>query len=449
MKPGRGGRHDLVSQVRAFLGQRAGPASSHMLAQRFLKVFTPTEELATRLLRPALEPAGLTYTPGMGWLPPSAADDVTLPRFVVVVFGGEGGADRVTPDYTLVEVRGEKVGTARSPETDSFLGATAVLMDLAAEGPRLREWLARSGFCTPESIVSLRGLLRGGPRLARGAGLDAICASLGVRWLETEDAAGRALAMAACIAAADSWLREQAEGAGSKTGEPKLPEGITARQLAALSPGPGIYRFYDAEGSLLYVGKAKNLRRRVSSYFRSGASLARRGAGPHHGARFLPRVHRLEVETAGSELEALLREARLIKRRKPSGNVQMEIHERGPSYGATRRFAILLPRPGGRGVTMVFVRDGRHAGHVTIGPRGGGLRQAGRMIGRVVCGAFPVRPFPALDRDSEILASWLARNGESVSRLDLDSFGKVTDAMRALRGAVKALLAEPGAAVFR
>jgi hypothetical protein len=270
-----------------------------------------------------------------------------------------------------------------------------------------------------------------------------------VRWLETDDAAGRALAMAACIAAADSWLREQADGAGSKTTETKLPDGITAQQLAALSSGPGIYRFYDAEGTLLYIGKAKNLRRRVSSYFQSGASLPRRGAGPRHGARFLPRVHRLEVEAAGSELEALLSEARLIKRKKPSGNVQMEIHERGPRYGATRRFAILLPRPGGLGATAVFVRDGRHAGHVTIGPRGGGLRAAGRMIGRVVCSAFPARPLSALDRDSEILASWLARNGESVSRLDLDSFGKVTDAMRALRGAVKALLAEPGAAVFR
>ena len=362
---------------------------------------------------------------------------------------GEAGEDHAMRGFALVEVCGEEVRPIHAPEADSFLRATAVLLEPSAESPRLFEWLARHGLRGPEAVVSLRSLVRGGRVLPRGAGLDAICASLGVRWLETQDAVGTALAMAACIAAADPWLSEDVTMAGSEAAVRMLPDGITAQQLAALSSGPGVYRFYDVEGALLYVGKSKNLRRRVGSYFQVGSSPLRRNAGPRHGARFLARVHRLEVEEAGSELEALLREARLIERRKPSGNVQMEIHERGIRYGATRRFAILLSRPGGRGATAVFVRDGRHAGHVTIGPRGGGLPAARRIIGHLICAADRARPLPALDRDSEILASWLARNGESASRLDLDGFGKAADAMRALRDAVKAMRDEPGAAVYR
>ena len=45
--------------------------------------------------------------------------------------------------------------------------------------------------------------------------------------------------------------------------------------LASLSRRPGVYQMYGAEGELLYVGKAKNLRNRVSSYFRSSGLAAK------------------------------------------------------------------------------------------------------------------------------------------------------------------------------
>jgi DNA polymerase-3 subunit epsilon len=85
-------------------------------------------------------------------------------------------------------------------------------------------------------------------------------------------------------------------------------------RVAALPQAPGIYRFRDADGRLLYVGKAKNLRQRVSSYTTNAAA--------HRGKvlDLIRHIQGVEVEVAGSELEASLHEADEIRRCKPPYN---------------------------------------------------------------------------------------------------------------------------------
>lgn len=90
--------------------------------------------------------------------------------------------------------------------------------------------------------------------------------------------------------------------------------------LKTVPPAPGVYRMLDADGRVIYVGKAKNLHERVSSYYSQHLGLTRKMDG------LLESVQRIEVEVVGSELEALLLEARLIHRHQPRYNRAMKHH---------------------------------------------------------------------------------------------------------------------------
>lgn len=95
---------------------------------------------------------------------------------------------------------------------------------------------------------------------------------------------------------------------------PGVPPAL-AGLLRELTPRPGIYRMLDAAGALLYVGKARNLRKRVASYFRSPASL------PTKTRAMLAHVVSVEVTVTATEGEALLLESNLIKAHRPRYNV--------------------------------------------------------------------------------------------------------------------------------
>lgn len=116
---------------------------------------------------------------------------------------------------------------------------------------------------------------------------------------------------------------------------------VFKRDIQPGIPGkPGVYKYYDGEGDLLYVGKAKDLRKRVSSYFRSRYESNR--------IRLLVRkIERIDFTIVESEADALLLENSLVKEFQPRYNIQLKddksfpfikiVKERFPRIYMTRR----------------------------------------------------------------------------------------------------------------
>ncbi len=128
---------------------------------------------------------------------------------------------------------------------------------------------------------------------------------------------------------------------------------LIRERLATVPPRPGCYIMRDRQGVIIYVGKAKNLKRRVSSYFRPGARHAPKVRS------MVSTVHDFEFMTVKNEAEALLTEASLIKRHKPRFNILMR---------DDKRYLALRAEPGEPWPRFSCVRIVRDDGARYFGP---------------------------------------------------------------------------------
>ena len=94
--------------------------------------------------------------------------------------------------------------------------------------------------------------------------------------------------------------------------------------LADVPKKPGVYLMRDQQGNVIYVGKAKNLRDRVSSYYSQPLGYTRKMDG------LLESMVRIDTEVVGSELQALILEVQLIRRYQPRYNTAMRSFEHYP-----------------------------------------------------------------------------------------------------------------------
>ena len=139
--------------------------------------------------------------------------------------------------------------------------------------------------------------------------------------------------------------------------------------LKTLSQRAGVYRMFDADNHLLYVGKARNLKNRVSSYFRARGLNAKTVA-------LVSAIHHIEVTITGSEVEALLLEQTLIKEHRPPFNILLKDDKSYPwLHLSDHEFPLLAYRRGRRGGT-----GGKFFGPY---PNSGAVREALNQLQRL------------------------------------------------------------------
>jgi hypothetical protein len=195
--------------------------------------------------------------------------------------------------------------------------------------------------------------------------------------------------------------------------------------LDELPERPGVYVMRDVDAKVVYVGKSVHLRDRVKTYF------AKRSERADKTLKILDRIWTVEVEVVGSELEALILEARMIQATQPEFNKQMEVHERDHLDSRTAPFLILLPSSISDCAEIFCVRTDR--GIQRIGARKD-LADWDKSWSDVE--SYLVGPGSELDPVEQaghrILQSWIHKNKDQATLIDVGDAGELSNLKRLL-----------------
>jgi len=436
MKPLRRTASLVAERAVRFVRSRDEPVSSLELVREVLSTRVGDENTARTVLETAFSGDPRLVLSDEGWVcveiepvpvrsrsEPGPGPDRTL----VLMDGGrlEPGGPFEIRNLAAIRVRGYEVidacggepgpGTLGETLRRSVLaaldGAVPIVHDSPGSIAALERWLDEP----LDAPVSVRRLAADRLKIRASHDLGTLAGVLGLQWRKSTDLVDLAEALDEALR---SLIREGESLSDIREAlatQPRLPwerYAFDRAFLRALPSTAGTYRFLNANGSALYVGKSKNLRRRISSYFTGKRKRSRKQQA------MLEAVHRIEFEPLQSDLEAVLQEAIAIRRDNPVHNVQRKVHAH---RGRTRIESIVILEPAAPPLVLraYLIRDGRLIDKVGIGPRGGGLRRIERLLEDYFF-AVPWGPTatPGPDLDVEIITRWLAQNRDRAVAFD-------------------------------
>lgn len=150
------------------------------------------------------------------------------------------------------------------------------------------------------------------------------------------------------------------------------------QQIALIPQSPGIYQYYDSTGHLLYVGKAINLKKRVSSYF------SKRQDRDIKTQALVEKITSISTIVTNNETEALLLEDSLIKKHQPPYNIDLKDSKHYPYF----RLSMSEEYP-----RLTIVRQRNKDGALYFGPYSGSVHEVLKTINQVfkLCKCRPTR----------------------------------------------------------
>jgi excinuclease ABC subunit C len=189
-------------------------------------------------------------------------------------------------------------------------------------------------------------------------------------------------------------MRDDAQAAG---GGAKRPAGRLAEQRRSLPDKPGVYLLRDGKGRVIYVGKAKSIRKRVASHF----AKTQVRSSPGH-AEMVAAVESIECLVVGSEAEALLAEQSFIKQYRPRFNIRLRDDKSYPFI------AISLDEDFPR---VYFTRERHRAGRLYFGPYSSAkrVRSTLELLGKVFMYRSCTGPEPGRRSGSPCLDYYIKR----------------------------------------
>lgn len=467
----------MHDQLLRFIRENSGHVTSRDLAERFLKFKSPDPGLAHRAVSAILaadkrcrladdgmwhaeSPAGAADGARLADIPWAAVHVLTDPKSaghdlvhlsIWTVFPGpECLLDGWAKDPALLGDDDRAVFPGEAWDTDlrcdraDLLARAATLLDT-----RLAVFLQRSQHGILSRHCSLAGETLTDEALGVGQlmglcdapaprpmTLEKCCEALlgaGPRVSRARDA-GRALAECAVeaiarLTRAGIETREALFEADNRQVErvDLTGKAFTHDDLLALPTAAGVYAFKDSSGSFVYIGKSKNLRNRVTGYFRPTDE------SPEKLDSLRIQAHALTVHPCGSELEALVYEYRLIRKHKPALNTQRGINERPGSFTPLADSIVLLPHADpDKGMSFWFRRNQK----IMLKPFFADFRPQPELVADLETFFFSDKLPPAPDDfpEQEIVFRWVKRHLPDLVVVPVHGVASAREAWEAVRG---------------
>jgi excinuclease ABC subunit C len=195
-----------------------------------------------------------------------------------------------------------------------------------------------------------------------------------------------------------------------ENGQPSREERL-AEQRRALPDAPGVYLFHDPQGAVLYVGKARSIRKRVNSHFSGGET------------QMTSRVDRIDFLVTATDAEALLAEQNFIKRHRPRFNIRLRDDKSYPYV------AVSLDEEYPR---VYFTRERHRSGRAYFGPFSSAkrVRETLDLLGRLFQYRTCEGPEPGRRSGSPCLDYYIKRCGAPcVGYVDREEYRRNIDAI--------------------